>query len=72
MTLDEARMQLEMMGSCSAIIKMADNFSDIFAGHSTWSSYVSMNRIFKYYNFSFNNPSLKNKNMAFSSYPGVI
>lgn len=72
MTLNEKKLYLEMVGSCSAIIKLADDFSDIFAGHSTWSRYESMNRIFKYYNFSFNNPSLKTINMAFSSYPGVI
>jgi len=51
---------------------MADDFSDIFAGHSTWFPYSAMNRIFKRYEFNLNNPALAAKKVAFSSYPGML
>jgi len=54
------------------LIKMADDFSDIFSGHSTWYVYSAMIRIFKRYDFSFQNPSLGAKKTAFSSYPGML
>lgn len=64
--------RLEQKYFCSAIIKMADNFSDILAGHTTWWQFASMIRIFKRYEFNFNNPMVVSKKMAFSSYPGMI
>ena len=36
---------------CSALIKLTDDFSDIFFSHNTWSIYNSMIRIFKEYHF---------------------
>lgn len=35
--------------SCSALIKMKDDKSDIFAGHTSWTSYQNMLRIYKNY-----------------------
>jgi len=52
-------LHLDQTGSCSSIIKLTDDFSEIFGGHSTWTSYGSMTRVFKYYNFPLNNPALK-------------
>ncbi|KAL6068912.1 Phospholipase B-like [Balamuthia mandrillaris] len=36
---------------CSAIIRLLPNNAELFAGHTTWSDYYSMNRIFKHYHF---------------------
>lgn len=35
--------------SCSALIKMTDDKSDVYAGHTTWTSYQNMLRIYKNY-----------------------
>jgi len=36
MTIDEITKVLATHGHCSAIIKVADDFSELFSGHSTW------------------------------------
>lgn len=54
------------------MIKVGDSFEDIYAGHSTWWSFASMIRIFKRYEFSYNNPSIAAKKTVFSSYPGMV
>jgi hypothetical protein len=38
-------------GKCSALIKVSEDLSDIFFGHSTWDSYTAMTRIYKHYEF---------------------
>jgi len=53
MSLEEINYYLNTRGHCSVIIKAADDFSDIFAGHSSWFTYSAMNRIFKRYEFNF-------------------
>lgn len=64
-------------GSCSAIVKLLPDNSDLLIGHNTWTSYVNMLRIFKLYDFKFSMSST-NKNVipghtqAFSSYPGRL
>jgi len=45
---------------------------DIYAGHDSWFYYNMMLRIFKRYEFNYNNPLLKAKKVAFSSYPGML
>lgn len=59
-------------GRCSAIIKAADDFSEIFLGHSTWLLYSAMIRVYKNYQFNYNNPLVKCKQLIFSSYPGQV
>ena len=57
---------------CSALIKLADDYSDIWFGHNTWFSYNSMIRIFKEYRFISNKGKEKSKTIAFSSYPAIL
>ena len=57
---------------CSALVKVAADFSDVWFGHNTWTSFASMSRIFKEYRFKSNSNSEKSKTIAFSSYPGAI
>jgi len=57
---------------CSALIKLAADFSDVWFGHNTWTSFASMTRIFKEYRFRSNNNSEKARTIAMSSYPGAI
>ena len=57
---------------CSALIKLANDYSDIWFGHNTWFSYTSMIRIFKEYRFISNKGEEKSKTIAFSSYPATL
>lgn len=40
-------------GSCSALIKLLPNNKELLVSHDTWSTYQSMLRIMKKYNFAF-------------------
>ena len=51
---------------------MAADYSDVWFGHNTWTSFASMTRIFKEYKFKTNNKSEKALTIAMSSYPGAI
>lgn len=53
--------------SCSAIVKVADDKSDVFFGHTTWTTYANMLRIFKNYDLQGGKYQA-----SFSSKPGVI
>ncbi len=53
--------------SCSAIIKIKDDLSDVYAGHTSWTSYQNMLRIYKNYDLDDGNYQ-----SSHSSKPGVI
>jgi len=57
---------------CSALIKVTDNFSDLYFGHTTWGNYAEMARIFKEYNTHFSTILVKAQTVSFSSYPGTL
>jgi hypothetical protein len=57
-------------GRCSALVRLAKNNSDLFVGHTTFSDYSEMNRIFKYYDLPLQGKG--SRHMGFSSYPGVV
>lgn len=40
-------------GSCSALIKLFPGNKDLYVSHDTWSTYQSMLRILKRYNFAY-------------------
>lgn len=50
----KARLEVEKprLQRCSALIKVAPNASDLFAGHATWDSFEAMVRIYKHYRFA--------------------
>nr|CAD7576321.1 unnamed protein product [Timema californicum] len=63
--------------SCSALIKLLDDSSDLYTGQDTWSSLQSMLRVLKKYNFGFRrlgdqNFTVPGRSVSFSSYPGTI
>ena len=72
MTGEEIYNYFLLNNHCSAIFKVNQNLSDIFFGHDSWYYYNMMTRIFKEYNFNFNDRSIKAHNVMFSSYPGSI
>lgn len=59
----------ESSGRCSALVRLAEGRKELLVGHSTFSDYGEMNRIFKYYNLPLGGAVARK--MAFSSYPGV-
>lgn len=59
----------QRFGRCSALVRLAHDNSDIFVGHTTFSDFSEMNRIFKYYDFPL---GVASRRMGFSSYPGVV
>eukprot|EP00931_Biecheleriopsis_adriatica_P095960 TRINITY_DN69614_c0_g1_i1.p1 TRINITY_DN69614_c0_g1~~TRINITY_DN69614_c0_g1_i1.p1 ORF type:complete len:653 (-),score=125.54 TRINITY_DN69614_c0_g1_i1:11-1969(-) len=59
----------EKYGRCSALVRLSEGGEDLFVGHSTFSGYSEMNRIFKYYDLPLGEGVVQK--MGFSSYPGV-
>ncbi|XP_065664182.1 putative phospholipase B-like 2 isoform X2 [Hydra vulgaris] len=66
---------LKKFGSCSALVKLFPNNSDLAISHVTWFSYNTMLRIFKYYNFTFHDEQgnlIPGNEQSFASYPGSL
>jgi hypothetical protein len=67
LTAEQFQEEYHRMVSCSAMVKVADDFSDAFVGHTTWTSYVNMLRIYK--NYDLHGGDLQ---VSFSAKPGSI
>lgn len=67
-----------MVASCSALVKVLPDASDIYTSHVTWNAYQAMIRILKKYNFEVHrtaaedSPLVTGHSMSFSSYPGLL
>ena len=72
MNIEDVKRFISLKSHCSAIIKLAEDFSDIWFGHNMWATYTSMIRIFKEYRFISNKGNEKSKTIVFSSYPGTL
>ena len=72
MTPEEKERYILLNSHCSAFVKLAKDWSDIWFGHNTWNNYVLMIRIFKEYRFVTNKGNEKSKTIAFSSYPAAL
>ena len=72
MTVEEIRTFTALHTHCSALVKIADDLSDIWMGHNTWTTYGNMIRTFKEYRFISNRQNEKSKVVVFSSYPGSL
>lgn len=63
---------------CSAFIKILTNdkgqFTDLLAGHNTWTEFYEMIRTYKHYKFELEGQGnvLSFTEMTFSSYPGCL
>jgi len=75
---DQPRHHVLGSGSCSALIKILPDQSDILTSHVTWNSYESMIRILKKYSFEVHetaqkdSPLIPGHSASFSSYPGLL
>lgn len=52
---------------CSVLVKVTNDFSNLFMAHTTWEDFVQMLRIYKVYDLDF-----YGARVSFSSYPAVI
>ena len=72
MTDEEIKSFIISNSHSSALIKLSDDFSDLWFGHNPWITYLTMIRIFKEYRFISNKGKEKGKINIFSSYPGAL
>ena len=73
MNTDELIEYLALRSHCSAMLKVADDFSDVLFGHNTWTTYNKLIRIFKEYKYTPNSAfPIKSKAVTMSSYPGAV
>ena len=72
MTPEELDEYLTLNSHCSALVKLANDSSNIWFGHNTWNYYVLMIRIFKEYRFVTNKGHEKSNVSIFSSYPAAL
>lgn len=59
-------------GHCSVLFKIMPDKSDIYMGHTTWSSFETMTRIYKLMDLPFSSVPVAAKQVTFSGYPGTI
>lgn len=57
---------------CSVLIKLTDDYGDLFAGHTTWSQYAYMLRIYKSYVLNFKSVPQAANQVQFSGYPATL
>lgn len=55
---------------CSALIKVAEDYSDLWFGHNSWFHYTATTRIMKEYTFKYKN--VKSQTVVFSSYAATL
>lgn len=73
----ETKKRILGSGSCSALIKVLPDNSDIYVSQDTWNNFNSMLRILKFYDFGFHTlpeggEVVAGHAMSFSSYPGSV
>eukprot|EP01132_Coremiostelium_polycephalum_P001555 gene1555-1973_t len=56
---------------CSGLVKLTDDLSELYSGHTTWSSFYEMVRMFKSYNLKYSTEAASRITM-FSGYPGTL
>ena len=72
-TTEEYLDYMAFRSHCSAIFKVADNFSDIWFGHNTWTTYNKLIRIYKEYKYVPNSKfPVKAQTITMSSYPAAV
>eukprot|EP00435_Cladocopium_sp_Y103_P000576 s1152_g1.t1 len=68
----DEKLRLAKRGHCSAMVRLAPSNGELLVGHTTWSDYSKMTRVFKYYNFHLPLSFQSSHLIGFSSYPGCV
>lgn len=73
MTSEEYLDYIAFRSHCSAVFKVADDFSDVWFGHNTWTTYNKLIRIYKEYKYVPNSKfPIKAQTITMSSYPAAV
>ena len=73
MTTEEYLEYIDLHSHCSAIFKLADDLSDMWFGHNTWTTYNKLIRIYKEYKYVPNSKfPIKAQTVTMSSYPAAV
>ncbi|KAJ6240902.1 phospholipase b-related [Anaeramoeba flamelloides] len=72
MTHDEIMTYTLLRDHCTGFVRLTEGYKDIFFGQDAWFTFGSMNRVFKHYDFNYQNDIIKAPSMTFSSYPGFL
>ena len=73
MTTEELMQYVELRSHCTAFMKVADDLSDVWFGHNTWTTYNKLIRIYKEYKYVPNSKfPIKSKSVTMSSYPAAV
>jgi len=65
-----SHMRRMSQGHCTGVVRLADDKSELFFGHTTWESFSEMTRFWKVYDFPLQDAAAKK--ISFSSYPGCV
>lgn len=57
---------------CSGLVKVTDDLSELFIGHTTWAAFNTMLRLIRTTNFPLHANRTATARMSFSSYPGYL
>eukprot|EP00930_Biecheleria_cincta_P010377 TRINITY_DN11246_c1_g2_i1.p1 TRINITY_DN11246_c1_g2~~TRINITY_DN11246_c1_g2_i1.p1 ORF type:complete len:677 (-),score=114.48 TRINITY_DN11246_c1_g2_i1:139-2037(-) len=66
------KLRLAKHGHCSAMVRLSSGNQDLYVGHTTWSDYSKMLRVYKYYRFHLPLSLQSHTLIGFSSYPGCV
>merc|ERR1719316_2565401 len=69
---EEWRRRVVGEGRCSALVRVTEGYNDLLVGHTTWSDYSTMTRIWKYYTIPLQGSETMANTLVMSSYPGTI
>jgi len=69
---EEWRRRVVGQGRCSALVRITEGYNDLLVGHTTWSDYSTMTRIWKYYTIPLQGSETMANTLVMSSYPGTI
>jgi hypothetical protein len=73
MTTEELIEYIDLRSHCSAFLKVADDFSDVWFGHNTWTTYNKLISIYKEYKYVPNAAfPIKAQTITMSSYPAAV
>ncbi|KAJ5072991.1 phospholipase b-like 1 [Anaeramoeba ignava] len=72
LTEDQCLTYWLLHGSCTALVKMLPDYSDIYAAHNLWTSYANMLRVFKFYAFDLVDADVSATAFSFSGKPGDL
>src|SRR5690606_32160672 len=70
--IPKTQQEMYYQSHCSSLVRVTTDLSELYAGHTTWSSFYEMLRVFKQYTLRFAAPQTVATTTLFSSYPAFL